>query len=317
MGLKEIIAANIDLSKVDTGVMGMAQFGLLGNKILDDAKKLQEEKKPETKPGKYCPVLCPTNENCSACVAAQEKFLQLVMEVEQIEMAIVNPQMPKAKKVTNCPLCGAPAVQGEKLCPYCNTAYLEDGGAVVDIPQSKIEQDNLLKQKAKEAYDAYYKFDFIRLENGQNKWKGKMPGFIQGAVNGLNNMAKNALKLSPEQLAYGAKKHNVALSVYLYGLADGTYKSLAQENLEEESRRQQQYHERNMQIERERQEKLRKINYEKNQAMGNLIYSKHVDWDKTRPHTCSFCSYYSRTSGCTRTTPSTRVNTDGRCIYWK
>jgi len=318
MGLKEILAANVDLSKVDTGVVGMAQFGILGNKILNDAKKLQEEKKTEAKPGKYCEKLCPVNETCSTCVASQEKFLQLVMEVEQIEMAIANPQIPKAKKITKCSLCGAPYEQGAKLCPYCDTAYPVESGINTDIPESKIEQDNLLKQKAMEAYNEYSKFLALSSENRQSTWKGKMPGIIQGAVNGLNNMANNMLKLSPEQLVYGAKKHNVTLSVYLYGLADGTYKSLAEERLAEESARQKQYSQQNMQIERERQEKLRKINYEKNQAMGNMVYGKTTNWASANStkQECWNCSYYYRAnSTCTRTNAS--ANSSGSCIYWK
>ena len=318
MGLKEIIASNVDLSKVDTGVVGMAQFGILGTKILSDAKKLQEEKQTEAKPGKYCEKLCPVNETCRTCVTLQEKFLQLVMEVEQIELAIANPQIPKAKKITKCDLCGAPYEQGAKLCPYCDTAYPADSGINTDIPQSKIEQDNLLKQKAFEAYQEYCKFLMLSSENRQSTWKGKMPGIIQGAVNGLNNMANNMLKLTPEQLVSGAKKHNVALSMYLYGLADGTYKSLAEERLAEESARQKQYSQQNMQIERERQEKLRKINYEKNQAMGNMVYGKTTNWASANAtkQECWNCSYYYRPNNtCTRT--NTSANSSGSCIYWK
>ena len=146
----------------------------------------------------------------------------------------------------------------------------------------------------------------------------KNAGNYKGAVNGLNNMANNMLKLSPEQLAYGAKMHNVALSVYLYGLADGTYKTPAQERLEEESQRQQLYSQRNMQIERERQEKLRKINYEKNQAMGNMVYGKTTNWASANStkQECWNCSYYYRAnSTCTRTNAS--ANSSGSCIYWK
>lgn len=162
------------------------------------------------------------------------------------------------------------------------------------------------------------KFQMLLSENRQSTWKGKMPGIIQGAVNGLNNMANNMLKLSPEQFVNGAKKHNVTLSVYLYGLADGTYKSLAEERLAEESARQKQYSQQNMQIERERQEKLRKINYEKNQAMGNMVYGKTTNWASANStkQECWNCTYYYRAnSTCTRT--NTSANSSGSCIYWK
>ena len=323
MGLKEILASSVDLSKVDTGAVGMVQYGIFGNKILSEAKKMQEEKEAEGKPGKYCEKLCPVNENCQACLVLQQKFEELMSELEKMEQAFENPQAAVTKMIKKCSLCGAPYEKGEKLCPYCDTPYPSDGIGF-EIPQSKQEQDQLLINKASEVYNAYYTFWKMASENRQKAWKDKMPGIIQSAANSFASTIDEMMKLTPEQIYSGARQHNLRMSEYIREVMAGRIKSQKVEQLEEKNKqleeynqRQQEYNQRNMQIEQERQEKLRRINYEKNQALGNLVYSKSVDWASANAvkDGCWNCVYYNGRNGmCNRT--DTRVFDEKSCCVF-
>lgn len=323
MGLKDFIASTVDLSKVDTGIVGLAQHGIIGNMLINDAKKIQEEKESQPKPGKYCERLCPVGGNCQKCLEHQQRYEQLLHELEGLEDAFENPQVSQAKKITECYLCGAPYEKGEKMCPYCDTSYPSDGIGF-DIPQSKHEQTQILVSKAAEVYNEYYTFWNIANNNRQGVWKDKVPGLLQGVTNSFTGKIDSMMKLTPEQIANGAKKHNLRLSVYICGLTDGSIQSENMEKLEEQrrqlqeySKQQQELHEKNMQIERERQEKLRKINQERNTAMGNLVYSKHVDWScNSTTQDCWTCYYYNRPSNtCTRT--NTKSDASHCCVFWK
>lgn len=298
MGLKDFIAANVDLSKVDTGIQGLAQYGILGNKILDDAKKVQEEKESQPKPGKYCEKLCTENENCQECLVSQQKFDELFEELEKLETAFENPQNIQMKKMTECPLCGAPYERGEKLCSYCATPYPTD---VIDfdIPQSKQEQTQILEAKAAEVYQEYYNFWKKASENRQKELMSKMPVLLQGVTSSFAGKMNEMMTLTPKQIAEGAKKHDMRLSEYIRGLMDGSVTSQKVEMLEklneqikESNVAQQEYNERSREIERQRQEKLRQINQERYQRQLNMINSKTVQYSGGADRCCGNCRYY-------------------------
>lgn len=327
MGIKDILAAGVDLSKVDTGAFGVAQHGILGNKLLKEAKELQEAAKNTEKPGKYCDAVCPVTEDCKACVQMQEKFEQLMRELETMECAAEQSQshvqtVPR-KAAVKCTLCGAPYEQGRKRCSYCDTPY-EAGEAVTDSVQSAYESEQLLKQKAGEVYDTYCAFKKLSIENRKKSWTGSSPKLLQAAVNGFTSKLVDVMELTPDQIYGGAKKYNMKLSAYIGGVIDGTIKSENVEKLEETerelheyNRQQQVYYERNRQIEREKNEKLRKTNRERNDALGNLIYSKHVDWPSNEPtHECWSCRHYNIPAHiCTRTNCS--EDSSHCCIFWE
>jgi len=317
MGLKDFIVSNVDLSKVDTGIVGLSQYGILGNMFLNDAKKIQEEKKKEPRQGKYCDFQCPENENCKECLRMQQQYETLLFELEQLERGIENPQEAARKKITECSLCGAPYEKGAKICPYCDTSYPTDALAF-DIPTSNIERNELLKVKASQTYNAYKIFAKIQTENKKAKLVGNMPGFIQGATNGLLSSAYSMMELSADELMAGANQNGMKLSQYIVGIVAGTVKQPKLEQLEALRQQNNEMHQRNMQIERERQEKLRKINQEKNIAMGNLVYGKTTNFAQANStkQECWNCGYYYRATGtCTRT--NTSANSSGSCYYWK
>lgn len=300
MGLKDFIASTVDLSKVDTGIVGLAQHGIIGNMLINDAKKIQEEKESQPKPGKYCERLCPVGQNCQNCLEHQNRYEQLLHELEGLEDAFENPQVSQAKKITECYLCGAPYEKGEKLCPYCDTPYPSDGIGF-DIPQSKHEQTQILVAKAAEVYNEYYTFWNIANNNRQGVWKDKVPGILQGVTNSFTGKIDSMMKLTPEQIANGAKKHNLRLSVYICGLTDGSIQSENMEKLEEQrrqlqeySKQQQELHEKNMQIERERQEKIHKINMERAERERALAMAKVPKYNggSSSSSCCGNCRYY-------------------------
>lgn len=327
MGLKEILAAGMDLSNVDTGAFGVAQHGILGNKLLKEAKQIQETNKNDKKPGKFCDAICPVSETCSECVRLQEAFEQQMLELETMENSAEDiknaSQRMLHQTVTKCSLCGAPYEQGRKSCSYCDTPY-ETNSIASDMPQSAFERQQLLKKKAGEVYAAYRAYMKLSMENRKKVWTGKSPKLLQAAVNGFTSKLDEAMDLTADQIYVGAKEHQLKMSAYISGVIDGTIASKNAEKLEETSRqihenyRQQQvYYERNRQIEREKNEKLRKTNMERNEALGNLIYGKYTKWPSNEPtHECWSCRHYNIPAHiCTRT--NCPEDSSHCCTYWE
>ena len=314
MGLTDFIAKNMDLTNVDTGISGLNSFGILGNKILNDAKKMQEENHIEHS-GKYCLKTCPITEVCPACLKAQEEFDRLIHELEVMEAAMKNPSAAKKKKIVKCSLCGAPYEKGEKMCSYCDTPYPSDGIGF-DIPETEYEQQQLILELGTAAYEQQKIYFKLQMNNKNESLKKSMPGFLHGITGGLISSAEKMMELTPEQLLQGAKQNNMCLSAYIRGLNDGSVKNVKLVALEEERQRMNEQHQRDMQIQMQADAKKRQLQNENYQRMLNMTTSSTPKYSGGASRSCYNCTYYSAAAGaCAQNGRSTSAG--DYCALWK
>lgn len=271
--------------------------------------------KNSEKPGEMCPRACAPFDGCGECVKEQQAYKEGMRKLGLIEAAMEDPSIAKRKKITRCSLCGAGVMAEYRVCPYCDTPYPSDG-IDFDFPESKTEQRALLNRAAFEAYDCYYKFSALQIKHQSDVLQSKMPSFLKGITGGLMSTTADVLKLSSDQLVAGAQKHGMSMSEYISGLAAGSVKNVKQEAIEEERVRQNQIHQRNMEIERQKNERLRKIQQEKNDIMMNRVRNTSYGYNGGAARSCYNCTYYSAPNQmCALNDNST--NAGDHCGCWK
>ena len=319
MGWQDMLSSAIDLAKKDPG--GMMQYGLAGLYIKDQMAK-QTGRENGERPGAICPENCNLNTSfCESCLQEQKVIIDSMAILQEIDAKIAamknNPNVVNVEnKVIKCSLCGAPFEKGEKVCSYCNTPYPKEA-FLMDIPADVLGQESYLLDKCVETYTLYAEWE-SRRANKTSNYLASTNQILAKVTSGLTQMASSKLHMDASQIKRGASHYGVDYVEYIAGVMTGAYKVAFSLDLEETQARNRAYHERNMQIEREKNEKLRKINQERNQAMGNLFYSKHVDWGaaNSTKHECWNCYYYVRTNNlCTRTNCTT--NSSHCCTCWK
>lgn len=273
MNLNEIFTTATEILKKDP--VGVMQYGLLGVYLKAQTEK-QTGRDGSEPIGPLCPQICPLNvSHCKECVAMQRYICSELETVQLIEKKIKEGVFDHSEKVernNSCHTCGAPIKRGEIKCPYCDVLY--DQSTVLDgIPNNAIEQEQFLLKKCVDFYALYLEWDAIRRKNmceaSESTSLSKMGGWI-------NSFADSHMQMDAMQLKQGANKYGVGYVEYVTGVITGKYKTNMLLELEDIAERNRKYEARNAEIERERQEKLRRINNERNKIMGDMIYSKHI-----------------------------------------
>ena len=197
---------------------------------------ITESLTPKKKPGELCIASCTINDiRCEACLAEQEKIRAALDELQNLEAAVENarnnPQTIE-KLPTKCSLCGAPFEKGEQSCPYCGNKYPAEA-VTADIPATEAEQDNLLLQKAAETYAMYANMKKRVSENKSDDLKGKLPGFLGGAVDMVSQNYSAFADMNAQQIRQLAKQNNVGYREYIIGVIYGTYQSYGDIKMQE------------------------------------------------------------------------------------
>lgn len=314
MDLKEMLETAIEKAK--SNPQEMLQHGLRGIYIKEQTGRAIGEN-----PGIFCPQRCAFNiSECENCLSEQQKILdalnELQMQEQKMSQLSENVSMVTEKRIVNCSFCGAPYEKGKKLCSFCETPYQEDV-LFGELPKGKLEQERYILEKCVEIYNQYLAWS----ENRRQKeiaMTSKGNEFISKVSNGLAAASSSMTQMTADQVKLGARRCNVGYIDYIAGVMSGEYHTNAYMEMKEVLDAYGKYQERNMEINREKNEKLRKINMERNQALGNLVYSKHVDWSANYniKHSCWDCYYYSQPyNTCTRT--NTKADSDHCCVFWK
>lgn len=184
---------------------------------------------PTKKPGEFCVAECNINDiRCGACLAEQEKIRAAVEELQNLEFAFEDaanaPRAADEHRITKCSLCGAPVEQAEQSCPYCGEPY-PARAVTADIPTSKVEQDNMLLQKASEIYDMYAALKKRVNENKGSDMKGNLPGFLGGAATALYATTNKFVDMTSQEIRKLARQNGVSYCDYVVGVMQGVYQS--------------------------------------------------------------------------------------------
>ncbi len=299
------------------GIMDMFQ---------DVGKSFLSSITPTKKPGEFCPTACNINDiRCEACLAEQDKIRAAIDELQNLEIAFENaknnPQAAEVNRITKCFVCGAPIEKGEQSCPYCGEPY-PAGAVTADIPASEMERDNMLLQKASEIYDMYAALKKRVNDNKSSDMKDKLPDFLDGAAGALFSTANKFVDMTPQEIRQLSRQNGVGYRDYVVGVMQGIYKSAGDvrfQQINEIAAKQQQITARyraenqrieaeNNRIEMERQQRLRKINAEKNEIQ-NRMFAKTTTYGVTPMHTCGDCIFYQYgTQKCTKTNSIVNYN---------
>ena len=302
------------IEKAKSNPQEMLQHGLIGVYAKEKTGRAIGEK-----PGMFCPKMCPFNiSECESCLQEQQMILEQLSELQsqeqEMERISANPSSVMKRTLTNCNFCGAPYEKGNKICLFCDTPY-SSHMLIAELPTGKLEQEKYILEQCADIYNQYI------IWNTQNRkkeiaMKSKGNEWIAKVQNGFAEASNSMTRMTAEQIKLGAQRYNVGYIDYIAGVMAGEYQTNTYLEMKDYMEAQDRYYDRNMQIERERQEKLRKINQEKNQAMGNLFYSKYTDWAAANgiKDGCWNCSRYNgRTDTCLRT--NLPVLKDSCCIY--
>lgn len=279
------------------------------------------------KPGKLCFGTCwIDDERCVGCAAAQEKVYNEIIEVQQMERALGNPELlHSSKKFDKCDLCGAPYEPGETACSYCGKAYPE-GIISIDLPGSIDELRMLVRRKAYEAWQGYP--DIVQQQIDWLKKDADEAGDVIMQVNfGVaSTTTRQSYTMSLEQLERGADLNAMSLSEYMMAVINGKVESEAAKALKQQqdaahaqkTEQRQRQHELNMAaIERQRQSNAefwerQRASYRPPQYNGG----SGVSGSRGYSHTCVDCTYYSAAAGrCAYKDTST--NAGDSCVFYK
>lgn len=271
MGWQDMLSSAINLAKKDPA--GMMQYGLAGLYIKDQMVK-QTGRSENERPGALCPQNCRANIGyCEECLREQQTIgdsLTLLQEIEQkIATMKVNPnKISTAKKVKECSMCGAPLEKGNRICIFCGTPYPKDF-FLEEIPTNAVEQEYYLLCKCVETYTLFANWEQGRIKKTNDSIANSKPLLAKVTV-GVTSLVDSQLQMDAAQIKKGASHYGVGYVEYIAGVMTCTYKTNCQLELEEAQERNRKYHERNMQIEREKNEKLRRINQERSK------YGKYI-----------------------------------------
>ncbi|MBR2403394.1 MAG: hypothetical protein IKB01_11640 [Lachnospiraceae bacterium] len=315
MSLKDMLSTAIEKAKSDP--QEFLQHGLMGIYM-----KEQTGRRTGEKPGIFCPQMCAFNmSDCESCLYEQQKMIdaldELQMQEQKMRQLSENMSAVMPKRIVNCTFCGAPYEEGNKFCSFCDTPYQTDMLSG-ELPKGKLEQERYILERCVEIYNQYLEWSENRRKK-EIEMTSKGNEFLSKVQSGMATVSTsmNKTSMTAEQVKLGAKRYNVGYIEYTAGVMSGEYHTNSYLEMQEQKEVLNRYHERNMEINREKNEKLRKINQERNQAMGNLFYSKHVDWScNSTTQECWTCYYYNRPSNtCTRT--NTKSDASHCCVFWK
>ncbi len=271
MNLNEIFTTASDVIKKDP--IGVMQYGILGACLKEQTAK-QAGREGNESPGPLCPQICTLNIHyCEDCVASQRYICSELETVQLIEKKIKEGAASSSEKIvrnSSCRSCGAPIKRGEIKCPYCDVLY-DQNTVINDIPENAIEQEQFLLKKCVDFYALFLEWDAKRRKNMSETSESKC---FSKVGSWINSFADSHMKMDAMQLKQGANKYGVGYVEYITGVIAGKYKSNMILELEEIAERNKKYAARNAEIERERQEKLRRINNERNKIMGDMFYGK-------------------------------------------
>ena len=170
--------------------------------FFSDIMKSADEAASRKRPGQLCGS-CDINDiRCKDCLAEQQKILDAIDEAQNLEQAI--------NKLNSDP--GAAA-------------------SLRDLPTDKIEQDNLLLEKAaaiSALYSAFYK---RRGQESQESLKAALPSFLGGAVGLFGSIGADKMDMNEAEIKQYAKENNVSYCEYVIGVIQGTYCSPKQSEM--------------------------------------------------------------------------------------
>lgn len=263
------------LSNMDPAEMtNYATYGPILGKTINNMNQKMEQIKKRPKPGRLCNQVCQVNDNrCENCLAMQNQFSINMQELEQMEQMSDNPEMMKSKKITECPVCGAPIERWNNCCVYCDSPYPE-GSITFDFPTQKSEQERVILEKAVVVYTIFVNLRKMQYEYNKEYAKETVPKLLRGFSGYIQKQTVNYLEMDAQQLKQGAQQNNETLSGYINGVIEERYKTMGivnlekkQEQMEKIHQQHQQYLERNREILAERDAKLKKTSEERYQLM--------------------------------------------------
>lgn len=197
-----------------------------GEKLLKEVQARAEKLQNREKPGKLCFGNCwIDDERCIGCAAAQEKVYNSIIEVQQLEKALADPELlQSSKKFDKCDLCGAPYEPGATACSYCGKPY-PDNIVPVDLPKSTDELRRMIRRKAYEAWQGY-----PDIFQQQMDWLKKEADDADDLIMRVNlgmasNVARQSYAMSLEQLERGADLNAMSLSEYMLAVLYGKVES--------------------------------------------------------------------------------------------
>ena len=295
-------------------LQNMQNGGLVGN-YLNNLQNSMNEVISRPKPGQLCNSRCEINDSrCEACLAEQQQVLDAMGEAQKLEQAINNLNNNPAaaavpeNKPTKCSLCGAPFEQGLKACPYCDTPYPSDAlssFSAGDLPVNKIEQDNLMLEKVASAWALYAALYKKQVQNNLESTKAKVPSFLGGVMGTFNSKLSEMMDMNAAEIRQCANENNVSYYEYVIGVMQERYKSakvvmLEKQNemIKEQQRRNQEYFDRNREIEQWRQDRLRQTQEERNAIMMRRASSTTYGYNggsgisSSDRQCCGSCTHY-------------------------
>ncbi len=209
---------------------------------------------------------------CARCVELQQPFAKGLQELRTMEAAIdagsAGAPQKTAPTSCSCSLCGAPYEENETECPWCGTPY-PPGAGIAALPSDIGQLKLLYRRRCEEVWGLYNDFYNVYEEEFMNKFRGNLLVDNPLSKRLLSLSMQGKQKMTSEQILANAEHYNVPVSAYLLGVVTNQYFSTGVmakvESLQQRGEaldRMNEISERNLQIEREKNEKLRAIRLE-------------------------------------------------------
>lgn len=272
-----------------------------GEKLQKEAEELAKKRTSRPKPGKLCFVTCWIDDGrCQECLNRQNAVYDALLELQQLEEVLANPELMNAKKFTKCLVCGAPYELGESACPYCGKEYPE-GIVTVDLPKSVDELRRLIRRKAYDAWKPYPEVMLKMVERMMNDAKDAGDILTQVPFAMLRDNIIPGYTMTLEQIERGADLNAMSLSGYLLAVIRGQvdceatkeFRAKQEEQQRLRKEQQQRQHDLNMQ----RLEQQRRSDDYRIGLMANRLNSSTPKYNGGSARTCYDCEYYSAGAG--------------------
>ncbi len=335
MGTLDNMFKTLAKSATDPETQSVLQgTGLIGLALYSNQKAKEEQLEQQPKPGPWCPATCRQMglEGCNECKRLQEVAITALKELENVEQEMneIKNNPVKAHPTNlpeNCSLCGAPIeYDTDKVCcHYCGTPYPKEV-TNKNIFGSEFDREQYLLVQMEETYNKYVEFEIYRMglakpQAGDTGFFSKI-GLGEVAANitsGLTEAGISLLKMNGEQIKEGAAHYGVSCLEYLRGIPKQKYNTLGGINLEKNRQEMNERAARNMEIERERQEKLRQqrnASFQQQMNSFGVGHSKSYDYSGGADRSCGNCAFYMNgSSHCAREDKSTTAG--DYCALWK
>ena len=242
---------------------------------------------------------------CPRCIELQKPFAKGLAELRTMEAAIDGAANGAPKPAPACcSLCGAPYEENETECPWCGTPYPAGAGAAAlpaDIGQLKL----LYRRRCEEVWKLYTDFYPVYQEAVMKKFRGNL--ILDNPFSKyVTSYSMNKQKMTSEQIFAGAEKYNVPVSAYLLGVVTGQYENVgtmtAIEALQKRSQALDEMNklaEKNLEIEREKNAKLRAIRLEEAARQVKMAKSRVAGYGGASDGlVCGTCVNYMSSGKC-------------------